>query len=81
MLYIICPTCGTLLGDKTITYENNKKDICTNPTLSSDEKEKALSQLLLGLGLRRYCCKMRIMTSKDIVQDILPVVSDDNNTN
>jgi DNA-directed RNA polymerase subunit N (RpoN/RPB10) len=58
-------------------YEDGKKDICTNPKLTAEEKEKALSQLLLGLGLRRYCCKMRMMSYKDLVQDILPVVSED----
>ena len=73
MLYIICPTCGYFLGQKTIEYEQGKEKICANPKLSSIEKEKEISKLLMGLGLRRYCCKMRMMTYKDIVQDILPV--------
>ena len=77
MLYLTCPTCGYFLGQKTMEYEVSKKNICTNPELTSEEKEKALSKLLLSLGLRRYCCKMRMMTYKDIVQDILPVVSED----
>ena len=77
MLYLTCPTCGYFLGQKTIEYEASKKNICTNPELTGEEKEKALSKLLLSLGLRRYCCKMRMMTYKDIVQDILPVVSED----
>ncbi len=77
MLYLTCPTCGYFLGQKTMQYEDGKKDICTNPKLTAEEKEKALSQLLLGLGLRRYCCKMRMMSYKDLVQDILPVVSED----
>jgi len=77
MLYLTCPTCGYFLGQKTIQYEEGKKDICANPKLTAEEKEQALSKLLLGLGLRRYCCKMRMMTYKDIVQDILPVVSED----
>ena len=78
MLYLTCPTCGYFLGQKTMEYEAGKKNICTNPELTGEEKEKALSKLLLGLGLRRYCCKMRMMTYKDIVQDILPVVYEDN---
>ena len=75
MLYISCPTCGYFLGQKTLEYEQGKEKICTNPNLSSEEKEKDLTKLLLGLGLRRYCCKMRMMTYKDIVQDILPVIN------
>ena len=78
MLYLTCPTCGYFLGQKTMQYEDGKKDICTNPKLTAEQKEKALSELLLRLGLRRYCCKMRMMTYKDIVQDILPVVSEEN---
>ena len=77
MLYITCPTCGYFLAQKTLEYEQGKEQICTNPKLSSEEKEKELTKLLLGLGLRRYCCKMRMMTYKDIVQDILPVTNND----
>ena len=77
MLYITCPTCGYFLGQKTLEYEQGKEQICTNPKLSSEEKEKELTKLLLGLGLRRYCCKMRMMTYKDIVQDILPITNTD----
>jgi DNA-directed RNA polymerase subunit N (RpoN/RPB10) len=77
MLYITCPTCGYFLGQKTYEYEQGKEQICANPKMSSDEKEKELTRLLMGLGLRRYCCKMRMMTYKDIVQDILPITNTD----
>jgi DNA-directed RNA polymerase subunit N (RpoN/RPB10) len=77
MLYLTCPTCGYFLGQKTIEYEEGKKNICTNPQLSTEEKEHALSKLLLSLKLRRYCCKMRMMSYKDIVEDILPIMSED----
>jgi DNA-directed RNA polymerase subunit N (RpoN/RPB10) len=73
MLYISCPTCGYFLGQKTLEYENGKQVICSNPKFSIEQKENELSKLLLSLKLRRYCCKMRMMTYKDIVQDILPV--------
>jgi len=75
MLYISCPTCGYFLGQKNLEYEEGKQKICTNPNLSAEEREKELSKLLLSLGFRRYCCKMRMMSYKDIVQDILPVIS------
>jgi DNA-directed RNA polymerase subunit N (RpoN/RPB10) len=73
MLYLTCPTCGYFLGQKVIEYEKNKTLICNNPKLSIEEKETNLSKLLISVNLRRYCCKMRLMTYKDIVQDILPV--------
>ena len=73
MLYLTCPTCGYFLGQKVIKYEEEKEKICFNPKLTPEEREHELSKLLCSLGLRRYCCKMRMMTYKDIVQDILPV--------
>lgn len=72
MLYITCPTCGYFLGQKVIKYENDKDNICNNPSLTEKQKEEELTKVVLGLKLRRYCCKMRLMTYKDIVQDILP---------
>ena len=73
MLYMSCPTCGYFLGQKTITYEEGKSKICSNPNLSAEQREDELSKLLLSLNLKRYCCKMRMMSYKDIVNDILPV--------
>jgi DNA-directed RNA polymerase subunit N (RpoN/RPB10) len=73
MLYIVCPTCGYFLGQKTLEYEEGKKKICDNPKLSSEEQEKEITKLLMKLNLRRYCCKMRMMSYKDIIQDIMPV--------
>lgn len=73
MLYTTCPTCGYFLGQKNIEYEEGKLKICSNPNLTLEEKEKEITKLLLGLGLKRYCCKMRMMSYKDIVQDIIPI--------
>lgn len=77
MLYITCPTCGYFIGQKTIEYEQGKHKICSDPNLSTEQREEALSKLLLGLQLRRYCCKMRVMTYKDLVYDILPIQSNE----
>lgn len=70
MLYLSCPTCGYFLGQKILEYEAGKEKLCSNPELTAEERDNELSKLLLSLKLRRYCCKTRIMTYKDIVQDI-----------
>ena len=70
MLYMSCPTCNKFLGQKVIEYEKGKDNICKNPNLSAEDKEIELTKLLLSLKLRRYCCKMRMMSYKDIVQFI-----------
>jgi DNA-directed RNA polymerase subunit N (RpoN/RPB10) len=60
-----------------LEYEKGKDEICKNPNLSTEEKEKELTKLLLSLKLRRYCCKMRMMSYKDIVQFIQAVPSEE----
>lgn len=73
MLYITCPTCGYFLGFKTIEWEEKSAEICNNPAFSDEEKEKKKSELILSMKLPRYCCIMRMMTYKDIINDILPI--------
>ena len=73
MLYMSCPTCGFFIGQKTEEYDTKKNEICANPKLSKKDKEEQISKLLNSLNLRRYCCKMRIMTYKDMVHEILPI--------
>ena len=73
MLYMSCPTCGFFIGQKTEEYEIKKSEICSNPKLTKKDKEEQISKLLKSLNFRRYCCKMRLMTYKDMVYEILPV--------
>ena len=73
MLYMTCPTCGFFFGQKVLEYEQKKIEICSNPNFNKVQKEKEISKLLNSLGLRRYCCKMRIMTYKDLAYEILPI--------
>jgi DNA-directed RNA polymerase subunit N (RpoN/RPB10) len=71
MLYSTCPTCGYFLGQKTLEWETKQANICSNQKITEEEKSKLLQELLISLGLRRYCCRMRMISYKDIVQDIL----------
>lgn len=73
MIYITCPSCGFFIGSKTIEYETKRDAICANTSLSEEEQAVEIQKLIKSLGFRRYCCRMRIMTGKDIVQDIVPV--------
>ena len=73
MIYLTCPTCGYFIGSKSEQFEKNKKIICDNNELSDEEKGVKIQKVIQDLKLRRYCCRMRIMTAKDLVQDILPV--------
>ena len=59
---------------KTEEYEKKKAEICSNPKYSKKDREEKISKLLKSIGLRRYCCRMRMMTYKDLVYEILPVI-------
>jgi len=75
MLYIICPTCGELLGDKQCIYTTELKKICDefnvddtniaridkNPNFI--EKRKKLIEDLF----KNMCCRVRAMTYVDLV--------------
>jgi DNA-directed RNA polymerase subunit N (RpoN/RPB10) len=73
MIYLTCPTCGFFLGAKTIEFETKRAKIYSNPNLSEEQLTEEISKLIKSLEIRRYCCRMRLLTAKDIVQDVLPV--------
>lgn len=72
MIYIVCPTCGYFIGSLAIEYDTKKAEICANADLTDEQQADEIQKLLKNLKIRRYCCRMRIMTTKDIVQDIIP---------
>lgn len=76
MIYSTCPTCGFFIGNIVNEYEENKEKICLNTELSDEEMKKEISTLLKNLKVRRYCCRMRIMTCKDLVKEIIAPIKD-----
>jgi DNA-directed RNA polymerase subunit N (RpoN/RPB10) len=62
MLYPVCPTCGSLLADKQLEYEEGLEKILSDTKLSEEDKNKKRKQLILNIGLYRYCCKMRLLS-------------------
>ena len=76
MIYLSCPTCGFFLGSKVNEFDEGKKKICSNPNLTEEQQSEEISKLVKSLNLRRYCCKMRLISTKDIVQDVLPTSND-----
>jgi len=76
MIYSTCPTCGFFIGNIVDEYEKSKKQICLNTQLSDEQMKKDISNLLKNLKVRRYCCRMRIMTCKDLVEEIIAPIKD-----
>lgn len=69
MLYPICPTCGFLLCDKQIIFEEKKSKINNDKNIV--DKKKEIEKLLIQLGLKRYCCKMRMISYVNLVDIII----------
>jgi len=66
MLYIRCPTCRRLLGDKQLYYEHKLAEICKNNEnglyKNQEEVDLEKTKLVNSMGLDRYCCKIRLLT-------------------
>ena len=65
MKYVVCPTCGKVLGDIEINYEIKSNQIMTSSELTEQEKLIKRRELVEKMGVKRYCCKMRIFTYAD----------------
>jgi DNA-directed RNA polymerase subunit N (RpoN/RPB10) len=65
MIYLRCPSCGYILGNRQIEYEKGLDDIESN--LNNDEITKLdlKTKLVESLEIPRYCCKMRLITYKN----------------
>ena len=67
MLYVVCPSCKTLLGNKQLIWEEIEKQIIESH-ISDKQKEEELEIAINSLGLKRYCCKMRVKTYTRLVE-------------
>ena len=76
MLYLRCPTCITLLGDKQIYYETRLDELCKKNEMGQFKTQtdfdnariNLVNQLILNKD--RYCCKMRLLTYVPLVKII-----------
>jgi len=55
-----CFTCGKLIADKYEDYQNKIK--------TGEEPQKVLDEL----KIERYCCRRMLLTSVEIIQQIIP---------
>lgn len=71
MLYMVCPSCKKMLGDKQIQYETVFGKICRDEELGNitiDEANRLKSKLLLSFDFgKRYCCPQRLMTYTKLI--------------
>ena len=60
MIPIRCFTCGNLIGDKFTAFQS-RVGAGENP-----------ADVLDSLGLKRYCCRRMLISSVDVIDQVLP---------
>ncbi|MDA4120506.1 MAG: DNA-directed RNA polymerase subunit N [Thaumarchaeota archaeon] len=63
MIPIRCFTCGNLIGDKFVIFQSRTK--------GGEDPGKVLDDL----GLKRYCCRRMLISSVDVIDQVLPFFS------
>jgi DNA-directed RNA polymerase subunit N (RpoN/RPB10) len=70
-----CFTCGHILADIELEYEDTLEEINNNTKLNdeqkADEKKKLIDKLLPGRWKKRYCCRTRLITYVDLIKIIV----------
>jgi DNA-directed RNA polymerase subunit N (RpoN/RPB10) len=70
MLYPVCPTCGHLLADIEVEFTYKYEKI--NESKDSDEKKgKEIEKLFVEVKIKKYCCKMRLISYFNHIRTIL----------
>ena len=65
MIYLKCPTCGYIIGNRQIIYEAGLNKIESDPNNTEEMKIILKQKLVDSLKIKRYCCKMRVITYKN----------------
>ena len=78
MLYSLCPTCGTLLANIQIPYQNDLIELCdkynvsheaiSQGTLMKNKEFAKAKEELVSKYVDRMCCKMRLISFSDLVR-------------
>ena len=77
MLFPICPTCGALLSNIQIPYENDMQALYKKHSIDglakkpTDDEEFNVAKMAIVnkyTSPDRYCCRMRLINYSDIVR-------------
>ena len=75
-LYVVCPSCGRLLGDKEILFQDFIQDLNNKENLTDEDKQKKLDDFIhntLKIPRQNICCKIRLLT----FVDAYPIIKSD----
>lgn len=65
MIYLKCASCGYILGNRQRLYDMGLEEIESNPNNDEQTKLELKNKLVESLQIKKYCCKMRVITYKN----------------
>jgi len=65
---IRCFTCGKLIADKWLEYEQRVQKLKEDHT--DDLEDVHMKDIFIDLGFKRYCCKRMLLSHVDMVHII-----------
>ncbi len=71
MLPTVCFTCGHLLADIQVPYEDDMAKIENNSNFTEQNKIEEKSKLLTKYCVDRYCCRTRVLGYVKLVEIII----------
>ncbi len=66
MIYLKCPSCCTILGNRQQIYVKRLDEIDGNSNTDENTKNELKTKIFDEIKIVNYCCKMRILTFKDL---------------
>jgi DNA-directed RNA polymerase subunit N (RpoN/RPB10) len=69
MLYPVCPTCGHLLADIELEFTEKYNNIVDSKE-TEPKKDKEIEKLFNDVKIKKYCCKMRLISYFDHIKVI-----------
>jgi DNA-directed RNA polymerase subunit N (RpoN/RPB10) len=70
MLPLTCFTCGRLLGDIQLLYEQDCLKIDNDPKMNEKDKNESKSKLLDKYHITKYCCRTKVLTYVKLIDII-----------
>lgn len=70
MLYLRCPTCKIILGNKQLHFEQ-EVDRISKSSLNEQQQNEQKMELLDKLELKRYCCRTLILTYNRLIDIVI----------
>jgi DNA-directed RNA polymerase subunit N (RpoN/RPB10) len=71
MIYLLCPTCKKMLGDKQEQYDKIIGQVCKDVDsgrFTPEKGDELKKKFVTSININRYCCTPRIISYKELIK-------------